>query len=219
MGWKLTLLFYTGVNNQRHWRWHYHFERGRLRVGRYCIFYFFQTCLYYCEHLRTWCSEVFYTLFKLKLKFSCVMLDRIFLRDRCAFTMHWKYVIHCDFDADQRNELLHGVCMRVKITIACMLRNEKARQWEDTQHAVILLFICTEIDFQDGSSHESAGIQVHPNLTCMSSLHRRRKNARMVFACAVLFLFLRLVADFRDLFVWEFCMYISLWQYAYATFL
>jgi len=32
--------------------------------------------------------------------------------------MHWQYVIYCDFDPHQRDELLHGVCMCVKMTIA-----------------------------------------------------------------------------------------------------
>ena len=100
--------------------------------------------------------------------------------------MHWKYVLHCDFDADQRNELLYGVCMRVKIRIARMLCDKKSRALQDTEHAIMLLFVRTEIDFEDGSSHESAGIQVHPNLACMSSMHRRRKNTRMVLVCAVL---------------------------------
>jgi len=114
------------------------------------------------------------------------MLNRIFLRDRCAPTMHWKYVLHCDFDADQRNELLYGVYMCVMIRCAGMLCDKKSKPSQDTQHAVMLLCVCTEIDFEDGSSHESAGIQVHPNLACMSSMHRRRKNTRMVLVCAVL---------------------------------
>jgi len=33
---------------------------------------------------------------------------RILLRDGCTTALHREYVLHCDFDSDQRNELLHG---------------------------------------------------------------------------------------------------------------
>jgi len=40
-----------------------------------------------------------------------------------------------------------------------------------------------EIDLEDGPAHESPSVQVHSDLAGMSSLHRRRKNTRMVGVC------------------------------------
>ena len=40
-----------------------------------------------------------------------------------------------------------------------------------------------EIDLEDGPAHKSTSVQVHSDLAGMSSLHRRRKNTRMVGVC------------------------------------
>jgi len=91
--------------------------------------------------------------------------------------MYRQHFVHRHIHTHERDEFLHGraaVCFLNCLVVdwSCFSRCDEMN-------------MCAEIDLEDGPAHESARVQVHPDLAGMSSLYRRRKNTRMVGVCGL----------------------------------
>jgi len=95
---------------------------------------------------------------------------RIFLRDSGATAMHWKYVVYCNFDPHERDELLHSACVCVCV---CLLVDFLGYDMTCVVFEGLSRAFHTEIDIKDGPADKPASLQVHSNLTGVPSLHRR----------------------------------------------